>query len=56
MFYRIESGLVYPAPSAGEGNWNPDWDHPDVVFASRDSVKLHEWLLQHPHPLHWIVY
>jgi fermentation-respiration switch protein FrsA (DUF1100 family) len=53
----LERWLVYPAPPADAGDWNPSWlDFEDVNFQSADGTKLHGWFVPHAHPKRAILY
>lgn len=57
LMTMLETRLVYPAPRADVGEWNPrGLGHQDVTFASSDGTQLHGWLLEHPSPRHVILY
>ena len=53
----IETWLVYPVPSVGFGDWNPNGlGHEDVWFTAHDGTKLHGWFVPHPQPKRWLLY
>ncbi|QDU54678.1 alpha/beta hydrolase [Aeoliella mucimassa] len=53
----LETWLVYPAPSAEEGDWTAAlYEHEDVWIESAGDVKLHGWLFEHPNPKHYLLY
>lgn len=53
----LERWLVYPAPPAESGDWNPKWlSYEDVWFESADGTKLHGWFVPHENPKHAILY
>lgn len=44
----IERWLVYPAPSAEDGDWAPPHlEYEDAHFASADGTPLHGWYFEH---------
>lgn len=53
----LETWLVYPAPSAESGDWNPaGLGHEDVWFDSADGTKLHGWFVPHSNAKRAILY
>ncbi|WP_172992248.1 alpha/beta hydrolase [Lacipirellula parvula] len=51
MLSLVERWLVYPAPSAREGDWvAADFKHEDIEFNGADGAKLHGWYVPHPNP------
>ena len=57
MLALLESFLMYPAPDAGNGDWQADWlAHEDVEFASADGTQLHGWYCEHPEPQRVILF
>lgn len=45
----IERWLVYPAPSANEGDWSPaHLEYEEVEFAAADGTRLHGWYFDRP--------
>lgn len=57
MIRSIERLLVYPAPSADAGDWDPRWiENEEVWFNSADGTRLHGWFVPHENPKHVILY
>lgn len=53
----LERLLVYPAPSANDGDWDPRWiENEEVWFNSADGTRLHGWFVPHEQPKHVILY
>jgi fermentation-respiration switch protein FrsA (DUF1100 family) len=54
---RLETWLVYPAPTATLGDWSATGlEHDDVWFESADGTKLNGWFVPHGSPKRSILY
>lgn len=51
LLVALESALIYPAPPATDGDWNPSWlDFEEVNLVATDGTRVHGWFLEHPDP------
>lgn len=49
MLLLLETAIMYPAPSAQQGDWTAAWlDREEVAFRSADGTLLHGWFCAHP--------
>ncbi|MEM7475023.1 MAG: alpha/beta hydrolase [Planctomycetota bacterium] len=45
----LEGYLMYPAPTAAQGDWDPSWlEYEDVEITTQAGNKIHGWYCEHP--------